>query len=472
MANGTVDSLNIQISASASQAEKSLESLASSLQKLNKTFGSINSSGLSTFTKNLGKITSAFSGISKININDSGINKTINALKRLADATAKEGFKSEAFTQIAESMRVLSDIPDVSNSLNRFISSIARLASAGSKTSQSASGIYKLGQETRKAISELSGIGNISADVNMFVQSIGRLASAGNKTSQTASGLDDLSKATISFFNSMKEAPEISQNTLQMVQALAQLSSSGSNVGKTTSSISSALSNLSGTASRAGSVVSSAFGRIKSAISGLGNSDKKINKVSISIGSMIQNALVFRATDAISQFGYNMFDLGSAITEVENVVDVAFGSMASKAYDFAETATEQFGLSELAAKQYSGTMMAMLNSSGVAQDAAAEMSTTLASLAGDLASFYNIGTDEAWQKIMSGISGEIEPLRRLGINLSVANLQSYALSQGITKSWQSMTQAEQVMIRYNYLMQATSAQSGDFARTSGRMCAA
>ena len=117
-------------------------------------------------------------------------------------------------------------------------------------------------------------------------------------------------------------------------------------------------------------------------------------------------------------------------------------------------------------------MMAMLNSSGVAQDAAAEMSTTLAGLAGDLASFYNIDTDEAFRKIRSGIAGEIEPLRQLGINLSVANLQSYALSQGITASWQSMTQAEQVMLRYNYLMQATSAQQGDFARTSGKQLAA
>ena len=67
---------------------------------------------------------------------------------------------------------------------------------------------------------------------------------------------------------------------------------------------------------------------------------------------------------------------------------------------------------------------------------------------------------------------EIEPLRRLGINLSVANLQAYALSQGITKSWQAMSQAEQVMLRYNYLMELTTAQQGDFARTSGKLCAA
>ena len=139
--------------------------------------------------------------------------------------------------------------------------------------------------------------------------------------------------------------------------------------------------------------------------------------------------------------------------------------MADKAYEFASTAKEQFGLSELAAKQYSGTMMAMLNASGVARDAAAEMSIKLAGLAGDLASFYNISTDEAFYKLRSAIAGEVEPMRQLGVSMTVANLQAYALSQGITKSWQSMTQAEQAMLRYNYIMSVTGAQQGDYART-------
>ena len=146
--------------------------------------------------------------------------------------------------------------------------------------------------------------------------------------------------------------------------------------------------------------------------------------------------------------------------------------MADQAYKFASTATKQFGLSELAAKNYSGTMMAMLNASGVAQESAAKMSTTLAGLAGDLASFYNIDTDTAFYKLRAGISGEIEPLKQLGINLSVANLQEYALSQGITTAYNSMTQAQKAMLRYNYIMSVTSAQQGDFARTAGRLCAA
>lgn len=109
----------------------------------------------------------------------------------------------------------------------------------------------------------------------------------------------------------------------------------------------------------------------------------------------------------------------------------------------------------------------MLKSSGVAQNAASDMSVALAGLAGDIASFYNIDTDTAFYKIRAGISGEIEPLKQLGINMSVANMSAYALANGITKSWTSMTQAEQATLRYNYLMSVTKDAQGDFARTGG-----
>ena len=67
---------------------------------------------------------------------------------------------------------------------------------------------------------------------------------------------------------------------------------------------------------------------------------------------------------------------------------------------------------------------------------------------------------------------EVEPLRQLGINMSVANIEAYALSQGITASYDSMTQAEKTLLRYNYLLSVTGDQQGDFAKTSGRPCAA
>ena len=81
-----------------------------------------------------------------------------------------------------------------------------------------------------------------------------------------------------------------------------------------------------------------------------------------------------------------------------------------------------------------------------------EMSTDLAGLAADMASFYNLDFDTAFQKIRSGISGETEPLKQLGINMSVANLEAFALSKGITKAFNDMSQGEQTILRYQYLM--------------------
>lgn len=172
-------------------------------------------------------------------------------------------------------------------------------------------------------------------------------------------------------------------------------------------------------------------------------------------------------TAALVNFGKESIKLASDIQEVQNVIDVTFGQGAAEIEKFAKSAAEAFGLSELSAKQYTGTMGAMLKSSGLATSAAQEMSMALAGLAGDVASFYNLDTDTAFEKIRSGISGETEPLKQLGINMSVANLEAYALSQGITKSYNAMSQAEQVLLRYNYLLSVTTDAQGDFARTSG-----
>lgn len=169
---------------------------------------------------------------------------------------------------------------------------------------------------------------------------------------------------------------------------------------------------------------------------------------------------------ALVSFGKEAIQLGSDLQEVQNVVDVTFGDMSGEIEKFAQNAATQFGLSELAAKKYSSTTGAMLKSMGFATEQALVMSTELAGLAGDMASFYNIDVDEAFEKIRSGISGEMEPLRRLGIVLSVANLEQYALTQGITKSYNAMTQQEQALLRYNYLLSVTADAQGDFSRTS------
>lgn len=172
------------------------------------------------------------------------------------------------------------------------------------------------------------------------------------------------------------------------------------------------------------------------------------------------------AVGALGAAGVASVKLASDLTEVQNVVDVTFGKNADTINTWAKNAATSFGLSELQAKKFNGTMGAMLKSMGLSDDAVLDMSTSMTGLAGDFASFYNLPIEEAFQKIRSGISGETEPLKELGINMSVANLEAYALSQGIDKSYDSMTQAEQAALRYNYLMSVSADAQGDFARTN------
>lgn len=201
----------------------------------------------------------------------------------------------------------------------------------------------------------------------------------------------------------------------------------------------------------------------KSATSAVEAQTNKIKSAFSKIGKAVGLAL---SVTAIISFGKSCIELGSTLSEVQNVVDVTFGAMSETINRFARDALEEFGLSETSAKKYTSTMGAMLKSMGFTTQAAAEMSMEMTGLSADMASFYNLDSETAFEKIRAGISGETEPLKQLGINMSVANLEAFALSQGITKAYNAMTQQEQAMLRYNYLMQATADAQGDFARTS------
>ncbi len=195
---------------------------------------------------------------------------------------------------------------------------------------------------------------------------------------------------------------------------------------------------------------------IKSQLGGL---EKTVRRVGAAIAAAF-------AVSKIIGFVRSCIQLGSDLTEVQNVVDVTFGSMAQSVNAFASTAAEKFGLSELSAKQYASTLGAMLKSMGYTEQQAAAMSEQLTGLAGDMASFYNLNTDAAFEKIRSGISGETEPLKQLGINLSEANLEQFRLAQGMDTAYSKMTQQQQALVRYKYLLSVTSDAQGDFARTS------
>ena len=201
-------------------------------------------------------------------------------------------------------------------------------------------------------------------------------------------------------------------------------------------------------------------GTVKDTMDG---AESTVSTTAAKIAKAIGSAFV---TKQIIEFGKAAIGVASDLNEVQNVVDTTFGDGSVKIDEWAKSAAEAFGESELQAKQFTSTLGAMFKSMGVGQADMEEMSMSLAGLAGDMASFYNLDPTEAFEKLRSGISGETEPLKQLGINMSVVNLEAFAMSEGITKSYQEMTQAEQATLRYQYIMSATADAQGDFANTS------
>lgn len=180
------------------------------------------------------------------------------------------------------------------------------------------------------------------------------------------------------------------------------------------------------------------------------------------IGRIIGAAL---AGGALVKFTKDCLDLGSDLTEVQNVVDTTFGSMSLKADEFAKSALETFGMSEKVAKQYMGTLGAMSKSMGFSTSEAYDMAEAVTGLTGDVASFYNLSSDEAFDKLKSIWTGETETLKSIGVLLTQTNLDQYALNNGFGKTTAKMTEQEKVLLRYQYTLSALSDASGDFAKT-------
>ena len=196
--------------------------------------------------------------------------------------------------------------------------------------------------------------------------------------------------------------------------------------------------------------------------SGINKGMASIKSTVAKIGAAVGVAF---GVSALVNFGKAAINLASDLQEVQNVVDVAFGDMAYRMEEFADTAIETFGISELTAKQTGSSFMAMAKGMQFADKVASDMALTLTGLSADMASFYNISQSEAKTALSAVYTGETETLKRYGILITEVNLQEFARQKGITKSINAMTQQEKVMLRYEYILKSTQLAQGDFIRT-------
>lgn len=168
---------------------------------------------------------------------------------------------------------------------------------------------------------------------------------------------------------------------------------------------------------------------------------------------------------AFTKFTKDCLEVGSNVTEVQNVVDTAFKGLSGSADEWASNAMTNFGLSELSAKKYMGVFGQMNDAMGITGQAALDMAENVTGLTGDVASFYNLGTNEAYTKLKSIWTGETETLKDLGVVMTQTNLDQYALNNGFGKTTAKMTEQEKVMLRYQYVTSALSNATGDFVKT-------
>jgi phage-related protein len=156
----------------------------------------------------------------------------------------------------------------------------------------------------------------------------------------------------------------------------------------------------------------------------------------------------------------------SDLNETASKVGVVFGSAAQTVLDFGKNAASSMGMSEQAALSAAGTYGNLLRALGMTEDKSADMSTSLVQLAGDLASFNNLDPTEVLEKLRSGLTGETEPLKSLGININDNLLKQKAFEMGLSDGKAQLDASTKAQAAYALIMEQTSLAQGDFARTS------
>jgi len=317
-------------------------------------------------------------------------------------------------------------------------------------------GITKGGVGLTTVANQLSKLNGALSGLNINSKKITELKSA-------LSGLSDVQKSTglTSTINALKKLPQISKEL--SATDLSKFAGQMTQVANAVRPLASEMEKV--------SAGFKAFPiRIQKLISsntGLAASNKTTGNSFGFLGTGISGVIA-----KIGVYGYTIKrTIGSWITSyndyVENVnlFTVAMGKFADESMEYAERVQSAAGidLSEWIRNQ--SVLMDMVKGYGVVEDKAKTMSEGLTQLIYDYASFYNIGIEDSAQKVQSAIAGEIEPVRRLGKDLSVTTLQQYAYKYGIDQSVNSMTQAQKAQLRYVALMDQSKSAMGDMART-------
>lgn len=222
------------------------------------------------------------------------------------------------------------------------------------------------------------------------------------------------------------------------------------------------LNNLKPQFTEMGNTGTKAMNQISNSMNG---ATKSIGSLKSSLKGIIGTLGLVFSLKALINFGQQAVDVASDLTEVDNVVQKAFGNMRGEMDALADSSIKNLGISRLEAYQTGSTFMAMGKSMLTSSQDAKNMALNLTKLSANMASFFNTSNKYAAIALKSIYTGETETLKQYGVVMTEANLKQFALAQGISKSYNEMSQSERVMLRYQYVMQQLGYIGDDFIDT-------
>lgn len=400
----------------------------------------------------------------------------------MADNVEIQGLE---FQIVNDSTQAVAGLQNLINTLNRLKTATNGGATGLSKTAQ---GIRELsnslkglnsGDASQKitrltnALTALSQVGNVkisSSIANQLTAINTALAGLkwtdGDKLTSLANGLrplSELGKANMTtFINQLSKLPKVIEDleaadidkfTQQMTALAAAMKPFADEMQK----------------------VSNGFSAFPSKIQKLITSTEKYNasarKATSTTGQFTSGLKALNVAAVAITFRKIGHFIAQAVTESNkyqedlNLFTVALGQYAAEAQNYAEKVSDVMGIDPAQWLRNQGVFNTLLTGFGDTAERAQLMSQNLTQLGYDISSFFNISIEDAMQKLQSGISGELEPLRRLGYDLSQARLEQTALNLGIKESVANMTQAEKAELRYYAIMTQVTTAQGDMART-------
>lgn len=435
----TIEQLELEVQSSATSAVAQLDALASTLGKLKS--ATKGGAGLTSVAKQLTTLNNSLNGVSSDNAEK--LNKLAQGLQTLSTCgnlklsssvanqitnlgTAVRSLNGTDFSALSSLANALTPLSTIGKSnLNSFISQLQRLP---------------------QAVQALNGvdIGGLGTQISQLVSALAPLSQMGKNN-------------LTSFVTQLGKIPDL-MKSLQTV-----------NIGELASQIQQLADAFAPLATQM-QAISSGFAsfpaRIQKLITSTNNlstANDKASKSYVNLAAKISIAVVAvkKAASVLASF----INKSNEYVEDLNLFTASMGEYASAAQEYAEKVAEVMGIDPAEWMRNQGVFMTITKGFGVASDRAYTMSQNLTQLGYDIASLYNIPYEESFQKLQSGISGELEPLRRLGYDLSVARLQQEAYTLGIDKKVSAMTQAEKAELRYYAIMTQVTTAQGDMART-------